>query len=355
MKGIKLARALVSRKALTTLVFFVTSRCNARCGFCFYRTNKKSADELTLEEIRSVSEKAGPVYEVLLSGGEPFLRDDIVDIAAAFIRNNRPVHLNIPTNGSFPVQTIAAARRLSSLMTEGELSIMVSLDDIGARHDALRGVTGLFDRAVGLLKELREISGSVRNFRVGVVTTLNSSNADRIEEIIDFVRTDLGVPYLCVNYPRGTPASGAQGDVGLDVYRKAVEYLFAGRYEQFKANRGEDALARAIDRVRYETVLATLAEKRCVYPCRAAVNTVVISETGDVFPCELLDWRMGNLRESGYSLPSILKASGGACHRKISREKCRCSWECMTHWNILYNPAAYPRIIRHLLMPGRHA
>jgi len=64
------------------LTFFLTRRCNAKCSFCFYLSDQnlsaETGPELSLDEIRSISSSMGKLLWLAFSGGEIFLRDDIL-------------------------------------------------------------------------------------------------------------------------------------------------------------------------------------------------------------------------------------------------------------------------------------
>lgn len=86
----------------------VTNRCNARCKTCnIWRIYEKepslSKSELGIEEFERIFENIGRnAYWFTISGGEPFLRKDIVDIYGALIHHCSPNIINIPTNATAP-------------------------------------------------------------------------------------------------------------------------------------------------------------------------------------------------------------------------------------------------------------
>ena len=81
------------------LIFFVTSKCNSNCKFCFYKSKLNSGDDLSLGEIRKISLGIGNFTNLLFSGGEPFLREDLPEIVDIFISQNQVKNISIPTNG----------------------------------------------------------------------------------------------------------------------------------------------------------------------------------------------------------------------------------------------------------------
>ena len=87
------------RRQLDFLIYFVTSRCQGNCRSCFYWRGLNRGRELSLSEIERIVPSLGPFHTLLLSGGEPFLRQDLVQICQTFYKNNQPKSIIIPTNG----------------------------------------------------------------------------------------------------------------------------------------------------------------------------------------------------------------------------------------------------------------
>ncbi len=84
-----------------SLVHFITNRCNARCSFCFIDFNNPDTfkDELSLDEINKLTKSLGKsLLNVNLTGGEPFARKDIIDIAKIYLKNTTIQSLYITTN-----------------------------------------------------------------------------------------------------------------------------------------------------------------------------------------------------------------------------------------------------------------
>src|SRR5712691_2581922 len=98
----------VTRRYPVSLVHFVTNRCNARCSFCFidFDDPKTFRDELTIDEIDRITKALGPnLQNVNLTGGEPFARRDLLDIARCYFRNTKARSIFITSNGSLPDRT----------------------------------------------------------------------------------------------------------------------------------------------------------------------------------------------------------------------------------------------------------
>ena len=79
-----------SKNEPVSLVHFVTNRCNARCSFCFidFDDPKTFEGELSLNEIDLLTKNLGSsLLNVNLTGGEPFARKDLTEIAKLYLKN----------------------------------------------------------------------------------------------------------------------------------------------------------------------------------------------------------------------------------------------------------------------------
>ena len=89
----------LGRRRFNLLIFFVTSRCNAKCDFCFYWDHLNQQGDLTMDEIRRFRRRCRRFHRLLFSGGETFMRKEFVDIVSLFHRQNGVATINLPTNG----------------------------------------------------------------------------------------------------------------------------------------------------------------------------------------------------------------------------------------------------------------
>ena len=101
----KLVRWFKTLNYPSYIIFFVTAKCNASCKMCFYEDNMKKTvgdeNELTIEEYEKISKKIKTINILGISGGEPFLRDDLSEIVKIFYKNCSPLLVDLPTNGFF--------------------------------------------------------------------------------------------------------------------------------------------------------------------------------------------------------------------------------------------------------------
>ena len=83
-----------------------------------------------------------------------------------------------------------------------------------------------------------------------------------------------------------------------------------------------------------------------VLPCVAGDKLIVINEIGDVYPCEILPMKMGNLREAEYDIKRILSSKKAKKIKNFIKDtRCRCTFECATNANIVYDVKSYPKLL----------
>jgi MoaA/NifB/PqqE/SkfB family radical SAM enzyme len=108
-------------------------------------------------------------------------------------------------------------------------------------------------------------------------------------------------------------------------------------------------LKAAEERMRAELVAEIMVTGRSPLSCHAGRLSVVLSETGEVFPCEMIDKSFGNLRDYGYNLRRVLATENARDGLRRIDAACACTHECALMLNILFSPAAYPRLLRCLI------
>lgn len=87
-----------------------------RCEHCFYWEQlNDSVKDLTLDELRKVSRHMGWLNNLLVTGGEPFLRRDLAEILEAFVNNNKLQFTLIPTNGFYRERILTTIEKIKNL------------------------------------------------------------------------------------------------------------------------------------------------------------------------------------------------------------------------------------------------
>jgi MoaA/NifB/PqqE/SkfB family radical SAM enzyme len=341
------------KRDLIQFTFFVTSRCNARCPFCFYWQDRHTKrDELSLAEIEKVSASMGDLLWLLFSGGEIFVRKDLPDIVRTFYHNNHPVIITLPTNGLAPDLIIPKTEEILASCPESAVVVKVSLDGIGEEHDRIRNTPGNFAKAMETWERLSELRQRYDNLQIGINTVFCQENQDRMDEIVDFVNTLPACETHTISLIRGNPASEEHKQIDLDKYRRAVERLEKD-LKGDKPKMYHFTLARlktAQDLVQRRLIYETARQSRRLLPCYAGRITAVMTEEGDVFPCEILSDSFGNVRDFDYDLMRVFRSEqADKVRAKIHNSRCYCSHECYFVTNILFNPMMCGQVAKQYL------
>ena len=200
------------------VVWNMTNRCNLKCLHCYAEAAPHPAEgELTTEEakrfIEDVAEYNAPV--LLFSGGEPFMRDDLFELARyAKSLGLRPV---ISTNGTLITEEKARLAKEAGIMYVG-----VSLDGLKDVNDKFRGVDGAFDRAVEGMKNCLKVGQ-----KTGLRFTITKHNQGDLEGVLLKLK-EIGVSRCCVYHLdyTGRGKEIQEADLSHEETRKAMSTYF---------------------------------------------------------------------------------------------------------------------------------
>lgn len=185
----------------------VTFRCNLKCNFCKARLKRKVGlrKELSTKQIFALIDdlhRIG-VPHVLITGGEPLLRQDIEKIGF-YLKKKRIVSV-LTTNGTL------ITKKKAKWLSRAYDSILISLDGLKETHDMMRGVNNTYKRAVRGLGHLIAVEG--RNAKVGVNFLLRKNNCKELAEMVELFNNKIdtfSVLPLCL-------------DDGIDLDKKTIE------------------------------------------------------------------------------------------------------------------------------------
>ncbi|MFH0829575.1 MAG: radical SAM/SPASM domain-containing protein [Candidatus Aenigmatarchaeota archaeon] len=323
------------------LILFVTSRCNAKCKMCFYWKSTENAKSMELSDIKKIAAKLDKMTYLSITGGEPFLRDDLPEICEAFKDKVQCIH--IPTNGMLSEKIEATFRDALSRCPNVFFKISLSLDGTGKLHDEIRGVPGIFKNVLDTKERLFKLKKEFRNFEINVITTFSSFNQDKMREIQDFVAT-LGVDYHNMTYVRGNPRVPESKNASAELYQAALD-----RFDDMRGPSKEKFFLKVMHELKRtcrEHVLFAIKNGKNAVPCVAGRKIIVINENCDVYPCEILGRSMGNVKDFDYDIKRLLKSEASKNVIDFIRKGgCSCTFECAIQNSIVSNPSTWPRLL----------
>lgn len=316
--------------------FVLTYRCNAKCSMCNI-WKKKITDELSIDEIEKFFAHSNKFSWMDISGGEVFLRDDVVDVVKSAAFNCRSLYLlHFATNGLLPEKIVPAMEKITQLKIP-RILMTVSLDGYKELHDKIRGVPGAFDRAIRTYKELRKLSGP--SFKVFIGMTLIEDN---------FLKTEKSFQYFKEEVPDLT-----YDDLHINIAQKSAHYYDnAGiTLPDLRALHGiidsisKKKKAHGISPVAYlenaylKGAKVFLKTNRCPEKCQSLSVSCFVDPSGDVYACNTYSKVIGNIKDYDYNLKKLLASQNARKLRaEIERGACPQCWTpCEAYQTIIAN------------------
>ncbi len=348
--------SILWKKAPIHLTFFLTRRCDSRCRFCFYLSEDVEPEydqrELNSTEIEKVAGSMGNLMWLALSGGEIFLRKDLVQIVRIFYDKNKPALILLPTNGLRTEIICAQTEEILKSCPKSTIVVKLSVDGPEDIHDAIRGVPGGYRKTLATYEKLGGLIEKYPNFELGINTVFCSENQDVMDEVIASVAKLEQVKTHTISLIRGKVPDESLKKVDQDKYWHAIDILEENlKKKQSAIYRFRGAkLKAAQDIVQRRLIHQTNQEKKQLIPCYAGRLNLVLSETGDLFPCESFTMKFGNIRNSKYDVTKLLESERAEkILQTIKNKGCYCTHECYFMTNILFNPAMYPALLKEYL------
>jgi len=302
---------------LKNLTLALTYKCNSRCKICdIWKVNKK--DLLSFGKIKEIlsSEAVKTVRNVFLTGGEPFMRNDLIDIVNLIKQTLPESFMLISTNGLCRDEIMEFLRNC-----EHDATLSFSVDGI-RNHDLQRGVVGAFKRTTETIRLVREqfpVQDIVFKF---TITPLN------YDEILDVY--NLSKKYNARFHVK--PVENLRNYLNLKTDLKYTKFSAGQILEierQISIIRWDFLRQKNLhDAAFIENIPGFLRDRKSVgVECDAAENSITVMQDGDVYSCILLP-KIGNVLKG--PIDEIWKSEKSGKVRRIVRGgKCpRCMLFC---------------------------
>lgn len=303
---------------------------------------------LTLDEFEKIARNFFPFTSIALTGGEPFLRDDLDKIAYLFYKHSKVRSIFVPTNGSLPDKISSQTESILKKCPEALVTICLSLDGIGKLHDQIRGAKGAYDKFLIALEKLQDLKKRYSNLEINISFTYSKSNQNHLLKTYEEL-SNRRISNFNVSWVRGEARKKETKNADIEKYisqtsaidRQAFAHL---GMKKFGSIFGEIIFART---VLVKKLVARIVKKNeRVLPCLAGQFNLVINEEGDVFPCEMLGEKLGSLREEKYNIEALMsKTRVKNVIKNIKDGKCTCTHEFNLPDNILYSPRGVKMLI----------
>ena len=347
--GHKLER-LRSLHTPVAMTYFVTNACNLRCVHCFYwRELRRPEEELSLEAISRIARSLKHPIDLALTGGEPTLRSDLVDICRVFHEENGCRRMAIATNGSLPARVAGICTDILETLDLESLSIQVSLDGSEAAHDAIRQVEGAHAKAMETIEALQQLGTHDRRLSVHAALCIQQANIESLEGFIDEMQSRRikhrfillrGSSYGTYRLPKEVqsgidPREAAAAEPTVAQLRGAIARVSRREAE------GDEGLWSVGNRITIELALRVLETQRRQLPCYAGELEAVLYPGGEVAMCELCR-PVGHLEDFEWDMAKLWTSPAAQAMRRLLQQCC-CIHGCNLSTSAQFDPAIFSR------------
>lgn len=263
------------------MCIILTYRCPMRCKMCnIWENPTVKSQEITIEEIKRLPN----VKFINLTGGEPFVREDIEEVVAVCLTKSPRVVIS--TSGWFEDKVIALAKRFP------QIGIRISIEGLSVKNDELRGHQGGFDKGLRTLLRLKKMGLK----DIGFGCTVSNNNSTDMLSLYQLSK-DLGLEFATAAFHN---SYYFHKDDNVITNRDRV----TGDFKTLIENQLKEKHPKSWFRAYFNMGLINYIEgNRRMLPCEAGLVNFFVEPYGDVYPCNGLEskyWKekMGNIRET---------------------------------------------------------
>ena len=284
--------------------FLISTACNSRCKTC--RIYKQKHHELSLDEWEKILKSFGhSPFWITLTGGEPFLNPNLVDLCRKIFTLCQPHILTIPTNSllwkTIPKKTETILKRAEKT----QVILNLSLDGVGSKHDQIRGVKGsfiAFQKNYCLLKKLKN---KYPNLTLGIHSVISRFNAKDANNLFDYVFSLAPDQYITEIAEQRVELDtvGLKITPSFQEYSKAInpliQKLSAKKFKKLSK------ITEAFRLEYYDFVKRWLKAEKIQMKDYAGWASCEIASWGEVWPSCIHGINFGNLRNVNYDFSKI--------------------------------------------------
>ncbi len=287
------------------LNFSITYWCQSKCLTCnIWKIKPKG--ELTLNEIKEFAKKNTYFKWIELTGGEPFLRSDIVEIAKTFKDNSKELYmLTMPTNSLCNHEMVEKKIRKILNLKIPKVVITLSLDGYRELEDKIRGVTGNFDRVIKMAKLLQSLKKEHNNLDFVFGYTLSKYNQGELETTYNAVKREI---------PNITP-----NDFHVNIGQLSSNYYSNNEMNMLPdksivINDIQNLIKRRRKKFDMMQIIETTFLKNLVYyiqtgkppmRSRSLDASLFLDSFGNIYPSIMWDKKIANIKDINYDLSKI--------------------------------------------------
>lgn len=330
------------------LTVSVTYTCTSRCATCDI-WQKKVPDFTLAEYERTFRSMEGVPVWVTVSGGDQFVRSDLPELFRLIRQILRPRIINLPMNGLLTKQIERQLPGIVEATRGASLILNLSLDDVGERHDRIRGAPGNWDRMMAARDLALSLQRENPHVTIGIHTVISALNVDRFPDIhrqLKELRPDSYITEIAEERVE-LKTVGKEITPGVEAYGRAADYLIG----EMRRNRSANPMGRLVESFRleyYDLVKEYLQRREQVIPCYAGWASAQIAPDGHVWGCCVRAESVGSLRDAGYDFGKVwFSPQADAFRRTVFERQCACPLANASYTNMLVSTRSLARVFRN--------
>ncbi|MFX0136184.1 MAG: radical SAM/SPASM domain-containing protein [Candidatus Hodarchaeota archaeon] len=295
-----------------TLLFEITNLCNLKCKHCYiFNEEGFICKDLSFDEVKVILRKVTEhgINNLVLSGGEPFLRTDLFKILD-YAKNCSIESIVINSNGILlnNSKNLNRIKKRLNFIT----AIVISLDGATDHtHDYIRG-SGQF---INLIKILRKISSY--ELPLGINVTIGKWN---LQEFNDFFMIYDKFNAFYMNFGLFIPMGN-----GLEIKDQLLSSTECVNLIRLAKEKKDSGYNVDLCSFPYSNLVSKDISGYC---CNIFTDFITITARGDVIPCIMYDFNCGSLLGSDNSLDEILNHPLAQIFRDPSKLKEKMKGKC---------------------------
>lgn len=286
----------------------VTRSCNLACVHCRASSLHGTYEgELNTDQCFRLLDDIAAVGKpvIILTGGEPLLREDIYDIAA--YGNRLGLRMVLATNGTLVTEEVAV-----KMQKAGIKRVSISIDGKDAQHhDAFRNVPGAFDGALAGIEAMKRAG---LEFQIN--TTITRVNLDQLQDIMNLaIKIGAAAHHIFLLVPTGRGKELSDQAISPEDYEKTLNWFYeeslhcpiqlkatcAPHYYRILHQKGLDSRLQGNDNREKGREQGASPFHTMTRGCLGGSAFCFISHTGQVQPCGYLELDCGQMKEKKFA------------------------------------------------------
>ena len=320
-------------------IVYVDGRCNMHCDFCCHAAmDARNSGTVSPSNWGHVFKRAKSLLHLTITGGEPFLRKDLVEIISNIIDNSGVPRVSIKSNGFYIKRIEEYIPILIKKYPNTEFTLSISLDGPKNIHDKVRNFNGAYDKVLETINIMKKYRIN-KNFFLRLASVLTSETKDFLENFLD--ETDKWP----IDFHEVILVRDIEDSEQLklkEIYKKLSE----AQQKKSSYNWKKSFNGKIFDKL-YKETIKRLENNKNHSPCVAGSRFVEIFPDGVVRGCEVEKlWDISTLGkvENNLDIVDILNNKKSKEFSKFAKN-CSCTFECANAISTVYDTRNWPSLI----------